>query len=612
MTQVFTAEHVLEYPGGYTRSVGPVIGRFLTGLRDGRILGVRLPTAACSCRRPSTTPTTSAAIAPEGDHWIEVGPRGTVQAFTWVTRAAPGQAHAHQSVRVRADPARRRRHRAVAHGRLRQRPTRSRSVRASRRGGARSAPATSPTSRHGSRSATARSPTPAPLHAPAEDEQPVTGDHCADRGSSTRTPRAKRRRATSRVWVKERSSAAGRRQSTEVYAGSRGTDPKTGEPTSIEVEVQRHGRVTTFCVVNIPGLSELAPEIPYVSAQILLDGANNTFFGLIRGCPVDDVHMGMRVKAKWADELKPDHTSIKWWEPTGEPDARLRALQGQSVMRDVAVVSYAASAVAEDALHNEIEMIVPVLHAAVANSGILRKDQIGFVCSGSLDYLQGGPFAFVVGPRRGRRVAADAREPRRDGRRVGALRGVGRNPDRRGRQRARVRLRQVLARRPARDHDAADRPVLRVAVVAVDGRHGCAAGERVPRSDGPERERSRRGCRPFTAQRARQCRRGPFRRRDGGCDLAPAGDASPVARRRHPARSPTARPQSCSRPTIWRARCANAPHGSAASSTASRPTGSASATSRSPSPRRRLPPRPVRTTARSTSPSCTRSSATRS
>ena len=24
--------HVLDYPGGYTRSVGPVIGRFLTGL----------------------------------------------------------------------------------------------------------------------------------------------------------------------------------------------------------------------------------------------------------------------------------------------------------------------------------------------------------------------------------------------------------------------------------------------------------------------------------------------------------------------------------------------------------------------------------------------------
>jgi len=105
-----------------------------------------------------------------------------------------------------------------------------------------------------------------------------------------------------------------------VYAASRGTDPISGEATSIEEEVQDSGVVTTFCVVNIPGLSDLAPEIPYVSAQILLDGANNTFFGLIRGVAVDDVHMGMRVKAKWSDDLKPDHTSILWWEPTGEPD----------------------------------------------------------------------------------------------------------------------------------------------------------------------------------------------------------------------------------------------------------------------------------------------------
>ncbi|GLW05268.1 hypothetical protein Misp01_03980 [Microtetraspora sp. NBRC 13810] len=35
------AEHTLEFPGGYTRSTGPVIGRFLTELRERRIVGVR-------------------------------------------------------------------------------------------------------------------------------------------------------------------------------------------------------------------------------------------------------------------------------------------------------------------------------------------------------------------------------------------------------------------------------------------------------------------------------------------------------------------------------------------------------------------------------------------
>jgi acetyl-CoA acetyltransferase len=65
-------------------------------------------------------------------------------------------------------------------------------------------------------------------------------------------------------------------------------------------------------------------------------------------------------------------------------------------MREVAVVSFAYSAVAQDRERNETEMIVPVAREAIANSGIPRGD-LGFVCSGSLDYLQGGPFAFVAG-----------------------------------------------------------------------------------------------------------------------------------------------------------------------------------------------------------------------
>src|SRR5471032_16371 len=65
-------------------------------------------------------------------------------------------------------------------------------------------------------------------------------------------------------------------------------------------------------------------------------------------------------------------------------------------MREVAVVSFVQSAVARDAVHNEVEMLTPTLHAAMTESGIPKND-IGFVCSGSLDYLQGGPFAFVSG-----------------------------------------------------------------------------------------------------------------------------------------------------------------------------------------------------------------------
>ena len=343
------------------------------------------------------------------------------------------------------------------------------------------------------------------MHVPAEDEQPVTGitvpirlEYDLTAGvATTPLPEGSRPRG--------RSSAVARPSSDEVYAASRGTDPKSGEPTSIEVEVRDTGVITTFCVVNVPGLSELAPEIPYVSAQILLDGANNCFFGLIRGIPVEDVHMGQRVKAKWADELKADHTSIQWFEPTGEPDADYEIYKDYLVMRDVAVVSYVCSTTAREAVHNETEMIVPVLHEAVEKSGIPSKE-IGFVCSGSLDYLQGGPFAFVSGldavgawpPVRESHVEMDAAWALYEAWVAIQTGEVDSALD--------LRLRQVVARRPARDHGVAARPVLPAAAVAVDGRHGRAAGVRVPRRQRRDREGPRRGRGPFAAQRAEQSR----------------------------------------------------------------------------------------------------------
>ena len=121
--------------------------------------------------------------------------------------------------------------------------------------------------------------------------------------------------------------------SDQVYVPPRGSDPTTGAPTTIEVEVADTGTVTTFCVVNIPGLSDSAPEIPYVCAQILLDGGNTPWFGLIQGLPADEVRMGLRVHAIWAEELKADASNIKWFEPTGEPDADYDDLQGVRMTR---------------------------------------------------------------------------------------------------------------------------------------------------------------------------------------------------------------------------------------------------------------------------------------
>ena len=65
-------------------------------------------------------------------------------------------------------------------------------------------------------------------------------------------------------------------------------------------------------------------------------------------------------------------------------------------MRDVAIVSYAQSpSVRTQQDENEVEMLMPLIKEAVEGSGIAKQD-IGFTCSGSTDYLSGQSFAFVM------------------------------------------------------------------------------------------------------------------------------------------------------------------------------------------------------------------------
>ena len=63
-------------------------------------------------------------------------------------------------------------------------------------------------------------------------------------------------------------------------------------------------------------------------------------------------------------------------------------------MRDVAIVSFAQSTSPAERVRNEVEILMPVVQEAIKASGLPRQE-IGFTCSGSSDYLQGQPFAFV-------------------------------------------------------------------------------------------------------------------------------------------------------------------------------------------------------------------------
>jgi uncharacterized protein len=108
----------------------------------------------------------------------------------------------------------------------------------------------------------------------------------------------------------------------KVYIPPRGACPTDGVPTVDDVELPDRGIVTTFCIVNVPFLGQrIAP--PYVAAYILLDGADIAFLHLVLGCAAEEVRMGMRVEAAWKprDQWGTTLENIDHFRPTGEPDA---------------------------------------------------------------------------------------------------------------------------------------------------------------------------------------------------------------------------------------------------------------------------------------------------
>src|SRR5690606_13295997 len=71
----------------YTRSTGPVVGRFLSGLRDGQVVGGRTSSGEVVVPPLEFDPVTH---EPTTD-FVEVSPVGTVTSWTWVPEPVPGQ-----------------------------------------------------------------------------------------------------------------------------------------------------------------------------------------------------------------------------------------------------------------------------------------------------------------------------------------------------------------------------------------------------------------------------------------------------------------------------------------------------------------------------------------
>jgi len=114
----------------------------------------------------------------------------------------------------------------------------------------------------------------------------------------------------------------------KVYVPPRGSCPRCAVPTDQEVEVADRGTITTFAIVRVPSENIDVP-LPFASVHVLLDGADIPFFSVVQGCPVDEVRIGMRVRAVWVpkEELAPTLQSIRHFEPSGEPDVPFAKLQ---------------------------------------------------------------------------------------------------------------------------------------------------------------------------------------------------------------------------------------------------------------------------------------------
>ena len=303
----------MEIAFDYTRSLGPVLGEFMTGLRDRRILGARAADGRVHAPPFEYDPVTS--LPPE--ELIEVGPGGTVVSWSWQPAPLAGQPldRPFGWALIRLDGADTALLHAVDVGS-------AAAMRTGMRVQARWAD-----ERVGSiRDIVCFEPSDAPPDAlwpqqKRDDSAPVTMtitpvrlryEHTASPGESAYL----RGLAVGRL-IGQRCPACGR-----VYVPSRGVCPADGVPAEETVELPDIGTVTTFSIVNVgyPG-QQVTP--PYVAAAVLLDGADIAFQHLILGCSPSEVHLGMRVRAAWRprSEWGTSAENITHFAPTGEPDA---------------------------------------------------------------------------------------------------------------------------------------------------------------------------------------------------------------------------------------------------------------------------------------------------
>ena len=322
------ADLVIEYP--FTRTTGPVVGAFMTGLRDGRIVGSRRADGRVFVPPAEVDPETGDAIV----DMVEVSSAGVVETWTWVDPPRPGSPWEvpHGLALIRMDGA----DTPMLHGVLVDSVSdmatgmRVEAVwRDERVGHITDLVGFAPEG------------TDANVELAAGEAASTVGAAVA--GEPVRSIRTPIRleydfipSAAAQEYLRAYADKRilGNRSPVDgaVFVPPRGVDPRHGVEATEMVDLADTGHIGNFCVTHlpIPGRSDL--PTPYVSAWIHLDGADIGFLGLVSGCDLDDVRIGMRVRAVWKpdDQLRATAENVRYWEPTGEPDVPVEQAGNQA------------------------------------------------------------------------------------------------------------------------------------------------------------------------------------------------------------------------------------------------------------------------------------------
>jgi uncharacterized OB-fold protein len=314
VTHSLTAPHRLQYT--YKRSAGPILGRFFGGLRDGRILGVRRPDGRVMVPPKEYDPETGEALS----DLVEVADTGTVKSWAWVPRPREKQPldRPFAYALIQLDGADSPLLHAVDAGEERRMRTglRVSAVWAAERAGTIRDISHFEIKGGPPKTTFPRSLGQKELPEPVEIvKTPVVLDYLYSAGQAA--SRFLRALAEGRL-LGQRCPVDGK-----VYFPTRGACPEHGVPTEGElVEVKDEGTVVSFSIVRVPS-ENLQVELPFAAVTILLDGADTTFTHVLSEGRLEDVHMGMRVKAVWQprEEWTTSMRNIKYFKPAGGPDA---------------------------------------------------------------------------------------------------------------------------------------------------------------------------------------------------------------------------------------------------------------------------------------------------